>query len=589
MQTIFSVIADQWRMVFGILLLIILCQVIIGSVLRIIFGNQLTPSEYLSLGMSGWILSASLLSLLCFFLGFESSAPFNLFLLIGLIIILIFYRLRLKPDSEPDSKSTAFFLLLFFLVSSLLRLAFVSKAILPAYFDSAQHYLLIKIILGDNTAGLLTSLTTSYYHLGYHFLTAFMVSTLQTEITRTMLILGQMVLAVIPISTFFLVKHKTRSNMAGIFAVSLSAFGWYMPAHAVDWGKYPALTSLGLLPFVLSLAYLLSQNKNTLSPQKQRALYLLLGVGILVSGFIHSRSLVIIGIAFIAWIIATWWQKLSQVQQVFLFSVILVGIALEIIAIQKQEILTLVFDPYINKGLLITPLVVLLAVFAQRHYPQFTFTCILAVCFLLGSLFIPVLGLIPGYENLTLLDRPFVEMILFLPLSLLGGLGLAGLEKDIQNKNINSGFAGLIAITLVFINAFATYDLYPSECCVIARPDDIAAITWMDDHLSMDVRIAVSATELKVLASDSFEGYVGGDAGIWITPLINRVTIPVRYDLSFDEQSTLDELCRMRISHVYIGETGQTFYDSLHAQPAWYKILLSTPRVKVYQVLGCNS
>jgi len=593
MQTIFSVIADQWRVVLGILLLIILCQVIIGSVLRIIFGNQLTPSEYLSLGMSGWILSASLLSLLCFFLGFESSAPFNLFLLIGLIIILIFYRLRLKPDSEPDSKSTAFFLLLFFLVSSLLRLAFVSKAILPAYFDSAQHYLLIKIILGDNTAGLLTSLTTSYYHLGYHFLTAFMVSTLQTEITRTMLILGQMVLAIIPISTFFLIKHKTRSNMAGIFAVSLSAFGWYMPAHAVDWGKYPALTSLGLLPFVVSLAYLLSQNKNTLSPQKQRALYLLLGVGILVSGFIHSRSLVIIGIAFIAWIIATWWQKLSQVQRVFLFSVILICIVLEIIAIQKQKILTLVFDPYINKGILITPLVLFLAVFAQRHYPQFTFTCILAVCFLLGSLFIPVLGLVPGYAKLTLLDRPFVEMILFLPLSLLGGLGLAGLGKDLQHTKIRFipgyGLISLIACGFVLINAFATYDLYPSECCVIAGPDDIAAITWMDDHLSMDVRIAVSATELKVLASDSFEGYVGGDAGIWITPLINRVTIPLRYDLSFDEQSTLDELCQMRISHIYIGETGQTFYDSLHAQPAWYKILLSMPEVKVYQVLGCNS
>ncbi len=112
---------------------------------------------------------------------------------------------------------------------------------------------------------------------------------------------------------------------------------------------------------------------------------------------------------------------------------------------------------------------------------------------------------------------------------------------------------------------------------------------WMKAQLPTDARIGVSATELKVLASGSFEGYVGGDAGIWITPLIERATIPLRYDTNFNEKVTLDNLCQQRISHLYVGELGQNFNDAqLSAQPAWYKMLLSMPRVKVYEVVGCR-
>jgi hypothetical protein len=216
------------------------------------------------------------------------------------------------------------------------------------------------------------------------------------------------------------------------------------------------------------------------------------------------------------------------------------------------------------------------------------FACILAMGLLMGSLFIPVKGLVPGFANLTLLDRPFVEMILFMPLSFLGGLGLAGLERNFQNTKFRT-FVGLMVSGLVLVNAVVTYDLYPSECCVLAGNDDVVAMDWMNYQLPMDARVGISATELKVMASDSFEGYVGGDAGIWISPLTNRVTIPLRYDTNFNEQATLDNLCQLGISQLYVGGLGQTFDNSqLNAQPAWYKILLSMPEVKVYQVVGCT-
>jgi len=587
-QASFSVITDQWHLILGILLLITLSHLLISSILKNIFSSQLTADEYFALGMAGWILPAFLIALLSSVLGFEPSTPFNLFILIFLFISSIFFLLRFKTTLETDSKPTTFILLCCFSISILLRLVLVSKAILPSYFDSAQHYLIIKNILENKATGVLSSLTISYYHLGYHFLAAFITSISQAEIAKTMLIFGQIILATLPLSLFFLIKHETRSNLAGIFTVSLAAFGWYMPAHAVDWGKYPALTSVGMLPFVLSLAYLVSRYKNILSPQKRSLLYILLGIAMLVSGLLHSRSLIIIAIAGTAGVISAWQQKLSPRQQVLIVFIVIVAIIAEALYIQKQDILTLLFDPYIQKGILVTALVLFLSIFAQRSYPQLTFTCILAIGFILGSLFIPVIGLIPGYEHATLLDRPFAEMILFLPLSMLGGLGLAGLEKSVQQIKLKI-LIGLGATCLVLINAIFTYDLYLSDCCVLAGNDDMLAMDWMNMHLPMDAHVGVSATELKVLASDKFEGYVGGDAGIWVTPLIARSTTPIFYDTNFSEQSTLETLCQMGISHLYVGELGQNFDSSqLNAQPTWYKLLLSMPQVKVYEVVGCN-
>jgi len=207
-----------------------------------------------------------------------------------------------------------------------------------------------------------------------------------------------------------------------------------------------------------------------------------------------------------------------------------------------------------------------------------------------------MLPFIPGYFNLTLLDRPFVEMILYLPLSLLGGLGLAGLEKYLQFTQGRLGnfhfswskYASVLCIGLVLINALSQYELYPSVCCAIAGSDDLVAIDWMDKNLPAEARILVSTVDLIVLASGTAQGYLSGDAGAWITPLTDRVTIPRPYDSNFNQREVLDNLCKMDIQYIYVGEIGQTFNASqLMAHPDWYKSLLSMPKAGVYRIVGC--
>jgi hypothetical protein len=92
-----------------------------------------------------------------------------------------------------------------------------------------------------------------------------------------------------------------------------------------------------------------------------------------------------------------------------------------------------------------------------------------------------------------------------------------------------------------------------------------------------------------VLATDSFQGSAGADAGTWINPLTGRATFPLPYFSDFSQQTTLDTLCNIPINYIYVGETGLTFDDAKIAPyPDWYKNLLSMPKVKVYEVIGCN-
>ena len=502
-------------------------------------------------------------------------------ILVFFAIFLIPIRPRLKSDHQPASTLTGFFLICFILGSLLLRLAFVSKAIFPSYFDSAQHYTTIKNILSNGSLYVFETLRVNYYHVGFHFITAFFASIFQAEITTVMLILGQVTLTLLPLLLFLLIKDITNSNQAGMFAMALSAFGWYMPAHAVDWGKYPALMSLGMILLVVR------QAKDLLHGPKRMMSYGMLGLSIFVAAFIHSRSVVVLGVVGAAWMLSMWWNNLAQAQKRFILFFLLATLMAGSVIILQHEIMTLLFDPYLIKGIWTTSLVILLSIFAYRSFPQLTFTIILAVNLLLVGLYIPIADIIPGLTQLTLLDRPYVEMLLFLPLSLLGGLGLAGLERVV--KSSIQRYAVLVGVGIVLLYAIANYEFYPSKCCVIVGNDDVAVMTWMENQLSAKARVGIASAELRVVAADVSDGDVGADAGIWITPLIGRGTVLLPFNSEFDQREIFDLLCTKKVDYLFVGELGQTFDRArLDFRPEWYKPLLSMPRTRVYEVVGCD-
>ena len=485
-------------------------------------------------------------------------------------------------------------LVFFFAVSVVLRLAFITRTFVPPYFDSVEHFSIIKGLVNALESSTLIktipTLTPSYYHLGFHLLAAFLTFGLHASPMDVILVLGQIILAAIPIPMFFILRHKTHNDSAAFFGTFLAGFGWYMPGFAVNWGKYPALAGLLTLEVVVSMAYFMFQNK---SYRNQLVRIGILLLGIIVSTLFHSRTLVVIAFFLISWFIAGTIQTLPKAFQYVSLGILLAGLIIVGILIQREPLLALALEPYLRDGFWITLIVVVLSPFALIQFSRGFYFSILFTLFIFIALFIPIGNWVPGFENQTLLDRPFVEMVLYLPLSFLGGLGLAGLMQFVRGiqdfpEQIHP-YAAILVIGMVGLIAIGSYDFYPSDCCNFVRYDDTVAFDWLDKNLPSDARILIPSTSMNVLPSGPSASPTGTDAGIWIPALTGRDTTFAPFDIDFRSTETLEQLCQLQIDYIYVGGTTQRFnVAQLQSKADWYKGVLFLPNAQLYQLTGCD-
>lgn len=513
--------------------------------------------------------------------------------IIGLGCSISFFFARGTSEKKIRWHSTLL-LFLFFAVSVVLRLAFITKTFVPPYFDSVEHFRIIKEFVNALESSTLLKtipmLVPGYYHLGFHFLAAFLAFGLHASLMDVILVLGQVILAAIPIPIFFVLRYKTRSDTAAFFGTFLAGFGWYMPGFAVNWGKYPALAGLLALEIVLSMAYSISQNKST---RNQIAWTGILLLGIVISTLFHSRTLVVIAFSFASWFVAGRIQTLSKASQYVSLGMLLAGLVALGILIQREPLLALALEPYLKNGFWITLIVLVLSPFALIYFPREVYFNLLFILCVFIALFIPTGNLVPSFENQTLLDRPFVEMVLYLPLSILGGLGLAGLMQSVRGirvfpKQIHS-YTAILIVGFASLIAMGRYNFYPSDCCNFVGYDDTVAFDWLDRNLSPDVRILVASTSMNVLPSGPSGGPRGTDAGIWIPALTGRKVIFAPFDIDFRSSDTLEQLCQKQIDHIYVGGTAQIFNaEQLQSKADWYKRVLFLPDAQLYQLTGCD-
>ena len=486
----------------------------------------------------------------------------------------------------------------FFALTLLLRLAFLAKTFVPPYFDSVEHYRIVKELTTalENSTLLKTlpTLTSSYYHLGFHFLASLLTIGLHADSIDVILILGQVILAAIPIPIFFILRAETQSDAAAFWGMFLAGFGWYMPGFAVNWGKYPALGGLLALEVVLGYAYLISRK----TPVGNRFIQVsFLVVGILISAFVHTRTVVIIVIALLSWFIAGKMRSLPRIYRYVSSGILLVGILVLGTIIQREPLLKLTLEPYLGAGIWITLTVLVLSPFVWIKFPRGAYFSLLFIFCVLAALFIPVPAWSPVLEKQTVLDRPFVEMVLYLPLSAFAGLGLAGLLHLLEGREFlpeqksvyvrNSVAIVLIGVTSLI--AIERYDFGPSDCCRFVGYDDTVAMDWLNRNVPSDARILIAGTQMNVLPSGPSAELVGTDAGIWIPALTGRSIIFAPVGMDFQSENTLEQLCQEQVDYVYVGGTSQTFNAAqLEEKSDWYKGVLFLPHVRLYQLTGCS-
>jgi hypothetical protein len=271
------------------------------------------------------------------------------------------------------------------------------------------------------------------------------------------------------------------------------------------------------------------------------------------------------------------------------------GILGLVFIIQSRPVLRLAIDPYVSNQGWMALLILVLLPLAVMEFPRAAFSCLLFTLFLLGSLLISVTWFMPVYEAQTLLDRPYVEGVLFFPLALLGGLGFAGLLGVLKRSSLwqtkrKSQIGMLVTFCLfgTFFSQIPHYNFFASDCCKIFAEQDAAAFEWLGQNSPASASILIASFETIVFESNQPAGYSGADAGIWITPFIHRAVVLAPYYTDFSARDVFAEICKQDVSYIYAGWSNQSFNKTkLADKPEWYARQLSLPGIQVYRIIGC--
>ena len=512
------------------------------------------------------VIALSLLSFALLLLAriFPDTLIVSSWLLFGLGAILFGFHLRRRSDL----RSNALYLIAFS-VLLITRLAFLKNMLMPPYSDSPEHYMIVQDFLAPNSApASFYSIIGHYYHFGFHSFTAWMsiLSGLGTPLLLALL--GQVFLVITPFSVFALVGGITKDKTAAWIAFLLAGFGWQMPAFAVNWGKYPAVASIAVFPALLAVLYFLGHKQQKISKK-----IFLLGI-VLVAGatFLHTRILICITVVILSHYLTLQLTDKLMAQNKITKMVLLAGSILFIFWFHWEIFFQGYYSNYF--GILIGT--ALLLPFAFHFFPSLT---LIAIIYLLGIGFTTELSAPTILQNYSsrLLDRTFVQTSLFLPLAILGSLGISGLAKALIDKKLLRQGVITSIILLLLLNA-TQLSYYPDPCCGYVRDQDIAAYNWINLNVPSDAVFFIPGLRVS-------DRLLGTDAGIWIQPLTGRKTKKRPFDISWLAPDVTADICQFESVYIYIG--GGQFGFSLSKEieiSTRYQKVFSREDVSIYSI-----
>jgi hypothetical protein len=183
----------------------------------------------------------------------------------------------------------------------------------------------------------------------------------------------------------------------------------------------------------------------------------------------------------------------------------------------------------------------------------------------------------------TLIDRPFLSMFLFIPLSIYFGTGFAGIEKLFLDGFGQTKIFNIILVTFVLILLiFPTQKvLNPQQHTNFVSTNDILIYDEIKNNLPSNSKI--------LIPFDQPSYYIGLDGGAWIELVTGRQTIKMIHDLNFTSKNNFREICAIGAEYIYIGNKPYSFsIGEIEKQKNWYGPLIIFPDVMLYEVIGCS-
>ncbi|MBC8336420.1 MAG: hypothetical protein ISR59_00835 [Anaerolineales bacterium] len=454
-----------------------------------------------------------------------------------------------------------------FSVLLIIRLAFLKDMQLPPYSDSPEHYLIVQHFLSPTLEGnSFYAIAGPYYHFGFHSLATWLTVIRGFDSPLLLALLGQIFLVVLPFSVFALVGGITQNNTSAWIALLLSGFGWQMPAFAANWGKYPAIVGMAVFPGVLVAIYLFWQNKNLKNTTLIVGLFFVVG-----AVFLHSRILVSFVLAFLSFYLALQFTDFLMTKGKTI-KIVLWAISI-LLAFWMHW--TTFFQVYYSNYFVVLIIIAIFIPFAFRSFPILSLAAFL---YLFGIGFASKITLPPFLQGYSyrLLDRTFLQIALFLPLSMLGALGLSGFIKAFTGQShVKRG--AITVIFLIFAWNATQLSYYPDPCCGYVRNRDLAAYDWIKLNLPSDATLIIPGLRVS-------DRLIGTDAGIWIQPLTGRETKKRPFDISLFAPDVVNDFCLFNSPYIYVGGRQFSFNSSEPELSNRYKELFSQGKTSIYQI-----
>jgi hypothetical protein len=513
------------------------------------------------------------------------------------------------------------------------RLLVVRTLRVPMWGDSYQHTMIAQLLV-DN-GGLFDSwepyvpLKSFTYHFGFHAAVAVHHWLTGVEMTRSVIVTGQMVNALAVLSLYPVAVKVGGSRWTGVVAVLVAGLLSPMPLYYVNWGRYVQLAGQAILPTAIWLTWMMLESGG----RRFRSALL---TGLAVAGLILSHYRVAIYfIVFlpIAWAAATLvayrrrlelGSPLVKVAAVSLVSFVLVlpwawhlfaGLLPQILgtfatsqadaaSFQQSQVLRDT-TRYVPIPLLVSALIGLVLGLIRRRSQVLLLAVWVVLLFLAANpnwVGLPGAVTVSNFEGV--LNNFTVLISLYMPVSILCGYLVSTLLEALPDRlpwPRQVVAVGLILI-LAVLGARRALTVLDLRFALVSVPD-LQAMEWIEEHTPASARFLANfffAYEENVI--------VGSDAGWWVPLLANREnTVPpityghesahdpdyiskvnefARYveDNRLDEPETIQALKANGITHIYIGQKGGNLPVEVVLESDAYDLAYHKDRVWIFDV-----
>jgi hypothetical protein len=471
------------------------------------------------------------------------------------------------------------------------RLVAVRDLVLPAWVDSPQHYLISRMMAesGRVPSGYRPwmPVDTFWYHFGYHALTASLHQMSGLPIERLMLVGGQILNGLAPLSVYAGTTLLTRRRRAGLLGAFFVALPSLFPAYYVAWGRYTQLCGLLVLPPLLGLVYRLFDRAGeglTGSPRRvglwcglvfgglflvHARVWVYGAIWLVVAALSAGRALrVFLGVAGLAVACALpWWVRVGRLVLLPMAGRMGGGVGSSGYNDVPWGYLTFGWERF---WLTLAALGLLWAVW-RRQRSVVTLGGWVAAVF--AFLNLESLGL----PTFWLLNNNTWLISLFVPVAAMAGWALDDWWRRLPTHSVGRA-VGVGAMTAGFIWS-GLFGLQQgagvvTEQTTLAGADDLALIGRAQAYLPPDALVAVNAWPWL-----GANAWAGSDGGYWLMPLTGIPTTmpPIGYNMEVEHRDRVnafnqrlaevvdweaaESLALLRdqgVTHIFIGERGGT-------------------------------